>query len=149
MKKLFFSIGSKELLQKIRRKIKTKSRRERRAIFTLCVCLVLFTGVLYSYISHSTPTPNIPLRSGEETSEKGHSVQAYTATKKKILSSLKSPSTANFSTHLTEAKGNNEYWVAGYVDSQNSFGAMIRTTYGCVALYLPKKGEFDISCFYE
>ena len=49
-----------------------------------------------------------------------------------VKQNLKAPSTAEFCP-VREAKigrlGNNEYEVTGYVDAQNSFGAMIRSTY--------------------
>jgi hypothetical protein len=47
---------------------------------------------------------------------------------------LKAPSTAEFSgigeTQVV-AQGNGKYVVIGWVDSQNSFGAKMRTKYGC------------------
>jgi hypothetical protein len=47
---------------------------------------------------------------------------------------LKSPSTAQFSSYYdTEVRdhGSGKYSVMGWVDSQNSFGAMLRTEYIC------------------
>jgi hypothetical protein len=49
-----------------------------------------------------------------------------------VEKNLKSPSTAKFpacSTQKINYKGNQTYYVHSYVDSQNGFGAMIRTRY--------------------
>jgi hypothetical protein len=51
---------------------------------------------------------------------------------------LKSPSTANFAPHRELAITGSEmgpWTVHGYVDSQNSFGAMIRSNYVCTIRY--------------
>lgn len=52
-----------------------------------------------------------------------------------VEKSLKSPATAEFQNYnkfaANQDSGSNNYWVSGYVDSQNSFGAMIRTNFAC------------------
>jgi hypothetical protein len=57
----------------------------------------------------------------------------YTVTQDVILPRLKSPSTAKFSrfdeSSVTEIPGG--YQVAGWVDSQNGFGAMLRSSFRC------------------
>lgn len=58
-----------------------------------------------------------------------------------IKDKLKSPSTAEFPTYSevnVQELDSNQYFVNAYVDSQNGFGAIIRTNYSCV---LTKKGE--------
>lgn len=51
---------------------------------------------------------------------------------KEVSMKLKSPSTAKFSIMNEEIlKNENQYRVLGYVDSENAFGAMIRTSYAC------------------
>lgn len=55
-----------------------------------------------------------------------------------VENQLKAPSTAKFQNSY-DAKvsvSNGEYTVTSYVDSQNGFGAMIRTTYVCTVTYL-------------
>lgn len=59
--------------------------------------------------------------------------RAWTAAKMFVRDRLKSPATADFGDqdpddHVLDM-GNNEYGVTGWVDSQNSFGAMIRTRF--------------------
>ena len=62
--------------------------------------------------------------------------EAYSYAKDFITPKLKSPSSASFasygeqSNHVTYM-GNNEYRINSYVDSQNSFGATIRTKFSC------------------
>lgn len=48
---------------------------------------------------------------------------------------LKSPSTAEFSNMESTLQYENIFKVTGSVDSQNSFGAMIRTNFECVVEY--------------
>lgn len=52
-----------------------------------------------------------------------------------VEKSLKSPATAEFQNYNKFAANqdsvSNNYWVSGYVDSQNGFGAMIRTNFAC------------------
>lgn len=59
-------------------------------------------------------------------------------TKKRVSNHLKAPSTAKFPSYKewSVAKGEaNVYNIIGYVDSQNSFGAMIRETVGAMIQY--------------
>lgn len=62
---------------------------------------------------------------------------------------LKSPSTAKFCNRLLEMEAKNQggtkWTVIGWVDSQNSFGAMIRSDF-CVTLELNEKGAKCINC---
>ena len=57
-------------------------------------------------------------------------VSAYTYCQLRVRDALKSPSTAEFSG--LHASGSDGEWVAGgVVDSQNSFGAVMRSTFQC------------------
>ena len=63
----------------------------------------------------------------------GKEVQAYVMTQDAVRSRLKSPSSAEFPwiTDVVSAhSGGCKYEVLAYVDAQNGFGAMLRTTYG-------------------
>lgn len=51
-----------------------------------------------------------------------------------VEATLKAPATATFPYYkdfVSRPNGPNEYVISGYVDSQNSFGAMIRTSFDC------------------
>jgi hypothetical protein len=57
---------------------------------------------------------------------------------------LKSPSSADFPSSLsTDIRdvGNNVFEIRSYVDSQNSFGAMIRTDYFCKIQYIGSEAD--------
>jgi len=64
---------------------------------------------------------------------------------------LKSPSSAKFPWGLKSSLiSGDKYRVANYVDSQNSFGAMIRTNYVCeVVVNNYKSFDCDVSCVVE
>lgn len=59
-------------------------------------------------------------------------VEAFVCAKDIVEHNLKAPSTAKFC-RITEAEieylGNGEYWVKGWVDAENGFGAMIRSSF--------------------
>lgn len=64
-------------------------------------------------------------------------IQASVECEYAIRSQLKSPSTANFiDDQVFKVKGKPDSWhyVEGVVDAQNSFGALIRTSYLCVVV---------------
>lgn len=64
---------------------------------------------------------------------------AYIAGSRLIKDKLKAPATAEFPKYnngnITKNIGNCRYVSAGYVDSKNSFGALIRTKYDVEVMY--------------
>lgn len=48
---------------------------------------------------------------------------------------LKAPSTAEFNTTMAKDNGDGTWEVRGQVDSENEFGAMVRSTYGCTVFF--------------
>lgn len=72
--------------------------------------------------------------SGAEGSPPDESGQVQVACKSWVEDRLKAPSTADFSGVKTALSGD-RYTVTGSVDSQNSFGAMIRTSWICTATH--------------
>lgn len=56
------------------------------------------------------------------------SVEAQIACENRIKDALKSPSTADFD---DDVSGTGPYTVSGTVDSENSFGAMLRSSFQC------------------
>lgn len=66
-----------------------------------------------------------------------------------IKEKLKSPSTAEFpglfeSINHVKYIGDNKYQIDSWVDSQNSFGATIRTRYSCIMV---KEGDYNWSMY--
>ena len=86
----------------------------------------MFTGCCFSSDS-STPAKK---------SEQSLEIEALVGSQMVVEDNLKSPSSAEFPyitdslVVITKIK-ENEYFVTSYVDSENSFGAMIRTFYTC------------------
>lgn len=70
---------------------------------------------------------------------------AYSYAEEYVKQNLKSPSSAEFPgiwdgkrDHITNL-GNREYKIVSYVDSQNGFGAMIRTNWSCIIYFYGDK----------
>lgn len=61
-------------------------------------------------------------------SSSDNTVEAQIACESRVKDALKSPSTADFSDDVT---GSGPYTVTGTVDSENSFGAMLRSEFQC------------------
>lgn len=70
-------------------------------------------------------------RAGEDPADRNDNQSvAEVACENAVRANLKAPATASFSSNASDA-GYREWTVSGYVDSENSFGAMIRTNYSC------------------
>lgn len=101
--------------------------------FIAVIALVVLFGLLYAWFNSGGGASNTVK---ESTSEKeGHSeVEAWVAVKIEVENNLKSPKTASFPLgtkgHVTKIN-NNVFKVKAYVDSENSFGANIRTNFSC------------------
>lgn len=64
-------------------------------------------------------------------------IEVYVMSQEFVEQRLKSPSTAKFPTHSKEMVGylgDNRYQVISYVDSQNSYGAVLRARYVCILI---------------
>ena len=66
-------------------------------------------------------------------SDTGDQVGAYRSCERAVETTLKAPATADFSgvTGSEIANSADVYEVSGYVDSENSFGANVRTSWTC------------------
>jgi hypothetical protein len=91
--------------------------------------------------------------SGSSVEKKGHSeVEAWTAAQLEVERNLKSPSSAKFpwvkSEDVVNKINDDTFKVKSYVDSENSFGAMVRTNFSCTVeftgedTYIVKDLEF-------
>jgi|SRR5690554_4865187 hypothetical protein len=72
--------------------------------------------------------------SSGDSSENGSAVGAFVACQQFVEDRLKAPSTAKFGgtySQATSSLASGRYRVRTYVDSQNSFGAMVRTGFDC------------------
>ena len=79
-------------------------------------------------------------------------ILAYTMVKELLPQYLKSPSTAEFPSmwdykdHVTDL-GEHRYKVVSYVDSQNGFGAMIRTYFSCIIVFEGESARIEDLAF--
>jgi hypothetical protein len=89
------------------------------------VALVLIAGIIAA--SNSKPGPPPPPPAPDAFS-------AWFECKSFVEKRLKAPSTADFASfdrQTVESRSDGHFVVSSYVDSQNSFGAKIRTDYAC------------------
>lgn len=70
----------------------------------------------------------------EDNSNEDHTIEAFVYTQEQIEKQIKSPSSTEWPTasESLQKRERNLYTFKSYFDSQNSFGAMIRTKYICV-----------------
>jgi predicted nucleic acid-binding Zn ribbon protein len=96
----------------------------------LLACTILILGIIVLVaISGDNNTSSQP-------DETDIAVKVIDTCENRIRKSLKAPSTANFSgIWSTEVRGlgSGKYSAVGWVEAQNSFGAMLRSRYVCVA----------------
>jgi hypothetical protein len=122
---------------------------------TLLVGLILSITVffIWPYISHRDPASN-RRRAATETLE--IKVEAWTFTQILVEQRLKSPSTASFGSLLGEdqsplecvlIQGDDEYLATGWVDSQNAFGATIRSRFKCLLRH-NATGDSEWTCYF-
>lgn len=110
------------------------SKQMKRILLFFAIAVIIF-GILESTIGIlREPGPPKKYDPGEN---------AYIYAQLFVKDKLKSPSTAEFpfSPDDVWSLGENRYKVISYVDSQNSFGATIRTKYIAVLKYIPGKGS--------
>jgi hypothetical protein len=124
-------------------------------------------GALFGLIPSGSPSPQRKALEKVETPEQTKASQLAAAAERQrkldksresyaiilaeqaITKRLKAPSTADFSSILDTRIGHlsgggpNKWVVKGYVDSQNGFGAMLRSNYQVVIEF--KEGEYDNS----
>lgn len=74
--------------------------------------------------------------SRDNDNDSGSAVTARIACQDMVKDKLKSPGSAKF-TGQTESGSGNSWTARGSVDSQNGFGALIRSTYSCSLTYTP------------
>jgi len=108
-------------------------------IFLLLITVSMFvTGCCFGSGSSST------------TKEEFGKLEAYVASQLEVENYLKAPATADFpvfeDTFVYQVDDKN-FNIRAWVDSENSFGAMIRTTYTCKVEYLgnDKYRVYDIN----
>jgi hypothetical protein len=113
----------------------TKSDIPPGTIFGFVLLIILFIFIVGLIVSDATDDNS---SSNPATQlEQDLSSYAFVISQNFITSTLKAPSTADFPflDFTAENLGNNRYKVTSYVDSQNGFGAMIRSNWQTVLKY--------------
>ena len=105
----------------------------------LKILLFMILGIVYlgMMIGGCEDTPQAAKAPEPEHDDLG----AFIMSQKFVKKNLKSPSTAKFPLLIDEGvkvehQGEGKYYVRAYVDSQNGFGAMLRTKYMAEVEYL-------------
>ncbi len=92
--------------------------------------IVIISLIIFLFWPKGEATP--------EEKQKDIELSAYTVAEEYVKFNLKSPSTAKFPTysHATiSSLGNNSWRISSVVDSQNGFGAMLRSNWSVVVTY--------------
>lgn len=99
---------------------------------TGCLVFIIIASILvYACSGDDEPPEQKAARQSEKTCK--DEISARVMAEQFVKARLKAPSTAKFSGYgetKTKYLGDCKHVVVGYVDSQNSFGAQIRTQYG-------------------
>ena len=97
------------------------------------VALIIVISIAISTTKHSSPSKIYIPKKARYTDQQAL-IQSYEFVKQ----NLKSPSTAEFGSQGTITKLNDTtFIVINTVDSQNSFGAMLRSNYSIKIIFLP------------
>lgn len=98
------------------------------------VVLVLFGVGIFTSIFTAVITPSSP-RVPEPPSTYSYELSARSFSEFYIEKLLKSPSTADFCSSTATDLGDNRWKVVSCVDSQNSYGAMIRSNWSTIMIF--------------
>ncbi len=97
-------------------------------VFVAILGLGFFMSIVMAGSMGSPSTPQLPSQASYELSARAYS-EMY------VERILKSPSTAEFCRGTSTSLGENKWQVTSCVDSQNGFGAMIRSNWEAVMVY--------------
>lgn len=119
-------------------------------IFFLVVFVVQVTSTLTGInkgTGHRTGADSSPVQQYESPEERAckDDIAAFVESQGFVKLTLKAPTTASFSSRgasRIKYLGDCKHEVLGYVDAQNSFGAMIRTEYDIVVQYNKASGRW-------
>jgi hypothetical protein len=105
----------------------------RHPIWSLLIAFVVL-GHLFAGDSPKSEKQNLQVEEAPKPPTDRNKYLAPVKCEEAVTAQLKSPSTANFASYSSRQvtdDGNGKYYVRSYVDSQNSFGAQIRTGFLC------------------
>lgn len=132
-----FQLIEDKVQEPIPEKIKPKPKL---GCFNISIIAIFFLGLFY-LISTSGDNPS------SDNSSSTNKFLAYNYAENFVKEKIKSPSTAVFpgiiekDKHITDLDGG-KYQITSWVDSQNGFGATIRTSFSCMIIF---EGD-QVSC---
>lgn len=130
------------------------------SMLTVLVLVIVIVGVFTSIIISSTGGGSNTSSQSKQPTAYDYEQSAIAYAEPYILRSLKSPSTADFCRGTATGLGENKYKVSSCVDSQNSYGATLRSNWEAVMIYTggdpdniaswkPEKITFDGKVIYQ
>lgn len=115
-----------------------------KAVVVMCLIIIPWSGYEYFFGLGAEQRRQAALRKVFRPQD--HSISAFVHCKRLVLDRLKSPASADFPTFDYKAwdLGDNTYVVKSYVDSQNGFGAKVRTDWHCKVQNLGGGSWYDL-----
>ena len=118
------------------------------AIFVIFLLVVIFEFVSYLFYkkNDNNATPQTQQTSSQKQNETLDEIDAYIQGQYYVKQILKSPATAKFppiAIMVHHLKDSNRYEVVSYVDSQNSFGALLRSSWNVLFSYQDGKTNLE------
>lgn len=136
----------------MKEKIKSLWKNEVYRILIITVGVVFFSIIVINGFNAINPNnAKVKVKSPKKISH--NNILAYNVSMDFVKDRLKSPSTAKFPSSSeknqhTKYLGNDAYEIVSWVDSQNAFGAMIRTKFRCEIKFVYEKVQLiDIEFF--
>lgn len=123
--------------------------RTHKIVFSVLLILLIFAAIKSCNEPKPTSTPVEDKYRKEAETVRYLKYQAFNRAQHVIKSALKAPSTADFPDFYDEKENSkvthngDTYVVQSYVDSQNSFGAMLRAHYTVTMIYM--NGEWTLT----
>lgn len=118
----------------------------------MLVFLLFTIGMITSAKEYEPMTPEEKIAAAERRKINKEKNDAAFHAQRFVKNKLKAPSTAKFpATQLAQVSRTNQgtYIVTSYVDSQNGFGAMIRTDYVAEIKYLPSEQVQLVNIYFD
>ena len=102
------------------------------------IIIVLVSSLLIWAMSDKTAPMTLATGEGTARTKKINDASAYVQCKNFVMERLRAPATADFpfAEYTSWDMGNDTWVVKSYVDSQNGFGAMIRSNWHCKVQYV-------------
>lgn len=115
----------------------------------LLVCLIVWIGIMAVLFSLIPESKNNNTSKEKALTFSGTRTEAIIMSQQFVKQRLKTPKVAEFQNaagaiSLPHDRNPHRFTVLSYVDSQNSFGAMIRTRYRCDLEYQPSDDKWKL-----